>query len=49
MADTTTEGSPLASKCLDFCRHLASGGLTFTFSLAVGPSFTFSLETKESG
>jgi hypothetical protein len=41
------DDSPLASKCLDFCRHLASQGLTFTFSLAVGPGFTFSLDTKE--
>ena len=47
MADANTLDSPLASKCLDFCRHLASQGLTFTFSLAVGPGFTFSLDTKE--
>ena len=38
--------SSLASKCMDFCQALASKGQEFHFSLAMGPSFTFSLDTR---
>ena len=38
----------LASQCLAFCQTLASQGRTVTFSLKVGSSFAFSLDTKDS-
>ena len=37
--------SPLASKCLDLCRTLASHGKAFTFSLTIGSTFNFSMST----
>ena len=41
------EDTSLATKCLDFCRHLASKGKDFTFSLSMGSNFSFSLDTRE--
>ena len=43
----TTVGNeiPLASKCLDLCRTLASQGKAFTFSLTIGSTFNFSMST----
>ena len=38
----------LASQCLNFCRTLASQGRSVSFSLKVGSSFAFSLDTKDS-
>ena len=38
--------STLASKCMDFCHALASQGQAFSFSLAVGLNFSFSLDTR---
>ena len=38
--------SPLASKCLDLCQTLASQGQAFTFSLTIGSTFSFSLDTR---
>jgi hypothetical protein len=35
----------LASQCLNFCRTLASQGRSVSFSLKVGSSFAFSLDT----
>ena len=32
---------------MDFCQQLSSKGMTFTFSLSMGPLFHFSLDTKE--
>merc|ERR1711934_1236660 len=32
---------------MDFCHALASQGKDFRFSLTIGPTFTFSLDTKE--
>ena len=40
------DSPPLLSKCLDFCQALASQGHAFNFSVAIGPSFTFSLDTR---
>ena len=40
--------SALASKCLDLCQTLMSQGLAFKFSLTVGSSFAFSLDTSPS-
>ena len=37
---------PLVSKCMDFCQALAIQGQTFHFSLNMGPSFSFSLDTR---
>ena len=38
----------LASQCMDFCNTLASHQKTFTFSLTIGSTFAFSLDTRES-
>ena len=46
MAAMGEEESDLASQCMAFCQALASKGQTFTFTLNVGPSFLFSLDTK---
>ena len=48
MATMNGEHSALATKCLDLCQALTSKGKTFTFSLNIGPSFSFSLDTRES-
>ena len=39
--------STLATKCMDFCNALASQGLAFSFTLSVGPDFSFSLDARE--
>ena len=36
----------LATKCLDFCQALTSQGVAFNFSLAIGSTFSFSLDTR---
>ena len=36
----------LVSKCMAFCQALAIQGQAFNFSLAVGPTFNFSLDTR---
>ena len=41
------EDTPLANKCFDFCKALASQGMAFSFSLTLGSNFSFSLETRE--
>ena len=38
--------SSLASQCLVFCQTLPSQGLAFNFSLNLGNSFSFSLDTR---
>ena len=40
--------SSLASQCMDFCQALVSQNKSFTFSLTIGSTFAFSLDTKES-
>ena len=46
MAAVTEVGATLLSKCLDFCQALSSQGQVFNFSVAIGPDFTFSLDTR---
>ena len=43
------DNSDLASQCMAFCQALASKGQTFSFTLNVGPTFTFSLDTRGDG
>ena len=37
----------LTAKCLDICQTLATKGLAFSFSLKIGSSYTFSLESRK--
>ena len=37
---------PWSPKCLTFCHTLASQGQAISFSLAIGPDFSFSLDTR---
>ena len=46
MAAVAEVGSTLLSKCLDFCQALSSKGQAFNFSVAIGPDFTFSMDTR---
>ena len=46
MAAVEEVNLPLLSKCLDFCQALASQGHVFNLSVAIGPSFSFSLDTR---
>ena len=46
-ASASGEESPLANKCFDFCKALASQGMAFSFSLTLGSNFSFSLDTRE--
>ena len=48
MAAVVEADSTLVSKCMDFCQALASQGQVFNFSLSVGPTFSFSLDTTRS-
>jgi hypothetical protein len=48
MAAVVEVNSTLASKCMDFCQALISQGQVFNFSLSVGPTFSFSLDTTRS-
>ena len=45
MTAVSDVNSPLVSKCMDFCQALASQGQTFHFSLTMGHTFSFSLDT----
>ena len=49
MASPTLSGvdSTLAVKCLYFCQALSSQGMEFNFTLNLGNSFNFSLNTRE--
>ena len=40
------EDAKLASQCLDLCQTLAGKSLTFSFSLTIGSSFSFSVDTR---
>ena len=40
------ENPILATKCLDFCQALSSQGVAFNFSLSIGSTFSFSLDTR---
>ena len=39
--------STLMTQCLDFCQALALQGMVFTFSVSVGSTFNFSLDTSK--
>ena len=41
--------SNLASQCMAFCQALASKGQIFSFTLKLGSSFAFSLDTRGKG
>ena len=41
------EHAKLSSQCLEFCQTLADKSLTFSFSLTIGSSFSFSVDTRE--
>ena len=43
------DNSDLASQCMAFCQALASKGQTFSFTLNVGSTFIFSLDTRGNG
>ena len=40
------DNAALVSQCLDFCQTLATKSLTFSFTLTLGDSFSFSLDTN---
>ena len=46
MSEVIEDTSPLATQCLAFCQTLASQGQAFKFSLTLGKSFSFILDTK---
>ena len=46
-APSKGEDSSLATKCMDFCHALANQGKEFKFSITIGSTFTFSLDTRE--
>ena len=39
--------SPLMTQCLDFCQALALQGMVFKFSVSVGSTFNFSMDTMK--
>ena len=46
MAAVDEVNSTLVSQCMDFCQALASQGQVINFSLAIGSTFSFSLDTR---
>ena len=46
MAGVEKDDSALLSKCLEFCQALANQGQVINISVAIGPSFSFSLDTR---
>ena len=38
--------SSLTAKCLDICQTMATKGMAFSFSLKIGSTYTFSLESR---
>ena len=47
MTAVSATDSSLTTQCLHFCQALAGQGKVFKFSLTIGSSFTFSLDTRE--
>ena len=47
MAAVNESDSSLTNKCLDLCHALAGQGKAFKFSLTIGSTFTFSLDSRE--
>ena len=46
MAAVNESDSSLTNKCLDLCHALAGQGKVFKFSLTIGSTFTFSLDSR---
>ena len=46
-APSSGEDTSLATKCMDFCHALAIQGKMFKFSLSIGSTFSFSLDSRE--
>ena len=46
-APVIVDESSMASQCMVFCQTLASQGKAFAFTLKIGETFSFSLDTKE--
>ena len=46
MTAVSETDSSLTTKCLDFCQALAGQGKCFKFSITIGSTFTFSLDTR---
>ena len=46
MATVDETDSSLATKCMAFCQALTSQGKAFQFSLNIGTTFTFTLDTR---
>ena len=46
MTDVGEADSSLATQCLALCQSLTSQGMVFNFSLAIGSTFSFSVDTK---
>ena len=46
-AASSGDNSSLATKCMDFCHALTSQGKELKFSITIGATFTFSLDTRE--
>ena len=47
MASVVENDSSLAMKCLDICQALTSQGKIFNFSLSIGPTFSFSFDSRD--
>ena len=47
MAAVNESDFPLVNKCLELCHALAGQGKVFKFSLTIGSSFTFFLDSRE--
>ena len=47
MAAVNESDFPLVNKCLELCHALAGQGKAFMFSLTIGSTFTFSLDSRE--
>ena len=46
MTDAGGNDSSLATQCLALCQALTSQGMAFNFSLSIGSTFSFSLDTR---
>ena len=46
MTDVGEADSSLATQCLALCQSLTSQGMAFNFSLAIGSTFSFSVDTR---
>ena len=47
MTAVSETDSSLTTKCLDFCQALAGQGKIFKFSITIGSTFSFSMDTRD--